>query len=139
MVEFQVDGVEMPTIDTAKISKWISAVAGSYDKLVGNLCYRFCNDDAILQTNIEFLGHNYYTDIITFDYTLGRKIGGDMLISLDTVASNAESLGVPYSRELHRVIIHGVLHLCGLKDKEPGERENMEAAEDKALALYDEI
>ncbi|MBD5268853.1 MAG: rRNA maturation RNase YbeY [Bacteroides sp.] len=139
MVEFQVDGVEMPTIDTAKISKWISAVAGSYDKLVGNLCYRFCNDDAILKTNIEFLGHNYYTDIITFDYTLGRKIGGDMLISLDTVASNAESLGVPYSRELHRVIIHGVLHLCGLKDKEPGEREKMEAAEDKALALYDEI
>lgn len=139
MVEFQVDSVEMPDLDTKKICRWISAVAGGYGKIVGNLCYRFCNDEVILQTNVEFLGHDYYTDVITFDYTLGRKIGGDILISLDTVESNAGKLGVSYPRELLRVIIHGVLHLCGLEDKGPGEREMMEEAENKALGLYDEI
>lgn len=139
MVDFQTDSVEMPDLDISKVSRWLNAVASDYDKIVGNLCYRFCSDEVILQTNNEFLGHDYYTDIITFDYTLGRKIGGDMLISLDTVASNAEGLGIPYERELLRVIVHGVLHLCGLKDKDPGEREKMETAENKALALYDEI
>ncbi|MDE6247079.1 MAG: rRNA maturation RNase YbeY [Muribaculaceae bacterium] len=139
MVDFQTDSVEMPDIDISKVVRWLNAVAAGYDKLVGNLCYRFCSDEVILRANNDFLGHDYYTDIITFDYTSGRKIGGDMLISLDTVASNAEGLGVPYQRELLRVIVHGVLHLCGLKDKEPGEREIMEAAENKALSLYDEI
>ena len=114
-------------------------MAGGYGKIVGNLCYRFCSDEVILSTNRQFLQHDYYTDIITFDYTNGRKIGGDMLISLDTVASNAEGLGVPYERELLRVIVHGVLHLCGLKDKAPGEREQMEAAENEALKLYDTL
>ncbi len=139
MIEFQVDSVEMPEIDAGRISKWLTAVAAGYDKLIGNLCYCFCNDEIILKANLEFLGHDYYTDIITFDYTLGKKIGGDMLISLETVKSNAEGLGVSYDRELLRVIAHGVLHLCGLKDKAPGEREEMEKAENDALKLYDEI
>jgi rRNA maturation RNase YbeY len=88
-----------------------------------------------LEVNREFLQHDYYTDIITFDYTQGRFVSGDLYISLDTVSSNALQLGVPYEQELHRVIIHGVLHLCGLNDKGPGERELMEAAENKALAI----
>lgn len=139
MIEFQTDSVEMPAIDEGKIFKWLIAVAASYDRLAGNLCYRFCSDDVILQTNRDFLGHDYYTDVITFDYTIGRKISGDILISLDTVASNASQFGVSYDRELLRVIVHGLLHLCGESDKGPGEREAMEAAEDRALLLYDEM
>ena len=139
MIDFQVDSVEMPEIDIRRIDCWLGEVAASYDRKVGELVYRFCSDDVILKANVEFLGHDYYTDIITFDYTRGRKISGDMLISLDTVASNAVLVGVPYERELLRVIVHGVLHLCGINDKGPGEREIMEAAENKALKLYDEI
>lgn len=139
MIEFQVDGVEMPKLDNALVCKWLNAVAGSYDRVTGDLCYRFCNDDKILECNREFLNHDFYTDIITFDYTSGRKISGDILISLDTVRSNAEQLGVTYDEELLRVIVHGVLHLCGIDDKGPGEREVMEAAEEKALMLYHEL
>ena len=139
MLEFQTDSVEMPVIDEGRLFKWLNAVAHSYDRVVGNLCYRFCSDDVILTTNRDFLGHDYYTDVITFDYSLGRKVGGDILISLDTVASNAEEYGVPYERELLRVIVHGLLHLCGEQDKGPGERELMEAAENRALDLYDEM
>lgn len=139
MIDFQTDSVEMPLIDAEKIGEWLRAVAAVYDKKVGNLCYRFCSDDVILDCNRQFLGHDYYTDIITFDYSRGSKIAGDMLISLDTVASNAELVGAPYGRELLRVIVHGVLHLCGLKDKAPGEREQMEAAENAALAIYDSL
>jgi rRNA maturation RNase YbeY len=139
MIDFQTDSVEMPDIDEKLVCRWLNAVAASYEKIVGNLCYRFCSDDVILETNRQFLQHDYYTDVITFDYSLGRKVGGDVLISLDTVASNAEGLGVAYGRELLRVIVHGLLHLCGEKDKAPGEREKMEAAENRALDLYDEL
>lgn len=127
----------MPVIDTERVCRWLCAVAESYDRIAGNLCYRFCSDEVILECNRQFLNHDYFTDIITFDYTRGRKIGGDLLISLDTVASNAAGLGVDPHRELLRVIVHGVLHLCGLHDKEPGEREKMEEAENGALRLYD--
>lgn len=138
MIDFQVDGVEMPMLDQGRIFKWLNALAGTYGYVAGDICYRFCNDDVIIQTNRQFLNHDFYTDIITFDYTCGHKISGDILISLDTVRSNADGLGVPFSDELLRVIAHGVLHLCGLKDKEPGEREQMEAAENAALRLYSE-
>lgn len=139
MIEFQTDSVGMPLIDEGRLFRWLNAVAGSYDRVLGNLCYRFCSDDVILDANRSFLGHDYYTDVITFDYSRGRKVGGDILISLDTVASNSTELGVPYERELLRVIVHGLLHLCGEHDKAPGEREQMEAAEDRALTMYDEM
>lgn len=135
MIEYQADGVEMPDINVEQISQWLVRVAAEYDYLIGDLCYRFTNDDKILECNRQFLSHDYYTDIITFDYTEDNVINGDMLISLDTVRSNAEELGESYDRELRRVIVHGVLHLCGLNDKGPGEREQMEAAEDKALLM----
>ena len=137
MIEFAADGVEMPDFDVRRVSTWIEEVAASYSKRVGNLNYLFVNDDQILVANRQFVNHDYYTDIITFDYSRGDKIAGDIMISVDTVASNAEKFGVPYFRELLRVIIHGVLHLVGINDKGPGEREIMEAAENKALKLYE--
>ncbi len=106
-----------------------------HGRIAGPLTYIFCGDEKIIEVNREFLRHDYYTDIITFDYTRGRRVSGDMFISLDTVRSNAELVGQPYGRELHRVIIHGVLHLCGINDKGPGEREIMEAHEEQALAM----
>lgn len=139
MIEFQTDSVEMPLLDEGRVCEWLRGVAASYGKRMGNLCYRFCSDEVILKYNREFINHDYYTDVITFDYTRRDRISGDILISLETVASNAELLGLPYCRELLRVIVHGVLHLCGLKDKEPGEREKMEAAENAALQLYDKM
>ena len=103
------------------------------------LNYIFCDDEEILRVNRQFLDHDYYTDIITFDDCIGRMLRGDMFISLDTVRSNAEGLGVSYDSELRRVIVHGILHLCGINDKGPGEREIMEAAENDALALLEEM
>ena len=132
----------MPAIRRRDTSAWIKAVAASYGKRVGSIAYIFCNDDKILEVNRQYLQHDYYTDIITFDYCddelmMGKKdtISGDLFISLDTVRSNAELQGTTYEEELHRVIIHGILHLCGINDKGPGEREIMEAAENKALKL----
>lgn len=135
MIEYMTEGVAMPDLDFDKINAWIKDVAASHGYEVGNLTYCFCNDEYILETNSKFLQHDYYTDIITFDYTHRNRLNGDMVISLDTVASNALDLGVSYDSELLRVIIHGVLHLCGINDKGPGEREIMEAAENAALRL----
>ena len=125
----------MPNISRRLTSAWVKAVADTYGKRVGDVAYIFCDDEKILEVNREYLEHDYYTDIITFDYSEGNRIAGDLFISLDTVASNAELFGRPYEEELHRVIIHGILHLCGIKDKEPGEREQMEQAENQALEL----
>ena len=126
----------MPEIDLRKVSAWIEEVAASHSRRVGNLNYLFVNDEEILAANRRFVGHDYYTDVITFDYSRGDRISGDIMISLETVASNAEKFDVSYFHELLRVIIHGVLHLVGINDKGPGEREIMEAAEDAAMALY---
>ncbi|MBQ5834519.1 MAG: rRNA maturation RNase YbeY, partial [Bacteroidaceae bacterium] len=113
----------------------IRAVAAEYGKSIGDIAYIFCDDEKILEVNREYLNHDYYTDIITFDYTEENRISGDLFISLDTVRSNAEEQGCEYMEELFRVIIHGILHLCGIDDKGPGEREIMEAAENKALEM----
>ncbi len=129
------EGVEMPQLDFEKVRRWIRDVAAAHGYSIGSLTYCFCDDDYILETNRKFLQHDYYTDIITFDYTRGNRVSGDMVISLGTVASNALEIGVSYDSELLRVIIHGVLHLCGINDKGPGEREVMEAHENEALKL----
>ena len=125
----------MPSIKKRENTAWVKAVAASYGKRVGEIAYIFVDDEKILEVNRQYLGHDYYTDIITFDYCEGDVISGDLFICLDTVRTNAEQVGATYEEELHRVIIHGILHLCGINDKGPGEREIMEAAEDKALAL----
>lgn len=129
------DGVELPALDFEKLQDWIVRVAASHDRIVGDITYIFCNDSKILDVNIEFLNHDYFTDIITFDNSRGKLISGDIFISLDTVASNSELVGSSPENELYRVIIHGILHLCGINDKDPGEREIMEDNENKALAI----
>lgn len=146
MITYTSDSIPMPKIRRRDTSAWIKAVAASYGKRVGDIAYIFCNDDKILEVNRQYLQHDYYTDIITFDYcddyaAMGRRdtIAGDLFISLDTVRTNAELQGATYEEELYRVIIHGILHLVGINDKGPGEREIMEAAEDKALALRTEM
>ena len=136
-ISFQTENVKMPGIRRNDIRRWVRAVAQTYGRRVGDVAYIFCDDEEILAVNRQYLEHDYYTDIITFDYTEGDVVSGDLFISLDTVRSNAEQFGQPYERELHRVIIHGILHLCGLNDKGPGEREQMEAAENRALAILD--
>ena len=125
----------MPKIRRRDNSAWVKRVAASYGRKVGDVAYVFCDDEEILRVNRQYLQHDYYTDIITFDYDEDDVISGDLFISLDTVRTNAEQLGVSYEQELNRVIIHGILHLCGINDKGPGEREIMESAENKALAM----
>lgn len=135
MITYNTDGVRMPKIRKRDTSAWIKAVAATYGRKVGDVGYMFVSDEKILEMNREYLGHDYYTDVITFDYDEDDIVSGDVVISLDTVRSNAELFGKEYDDELHRVIIHGILHLCGINDKGPGEREIMEAAENKALAM----
>ncbi|MBR6649270.1 MAG: rRNA maturation RNase YbeY [Bacteroidaceae bacterium] len=135
MISYQTDGVKMPSIKRREISAWVKGVAQKHGKKVGEIAYIFCNDEKILDVNREYLQHDYYTDIITFDYTEDDVISGDLFISLDTVRSNSEQIGVEYRQELLRVIIHGILHLCGINDKAPGEREIMEMHENEALAM----
>ena len=135
MITYNSDGVRMPKIRRRDTSAWIKAVAATYGRKVGDVGYMFVSDEKILEVNREYLGHDYYTDVITSDYDEDDIVSGDVVISLDTVRSNAELFGKDYDDELHRVIIHGILHLCGINDKGPGEREIMEAAENKALAM----
>lgn len=136
MIEFYNDeSVVMPRLHKSIVRAWIKQVAELHGKTVGNLCYQFCDDERILEVNRQFLQHDYYTDIITFDETKCDRIGGDMIISLETVGSNAEMVGVDFADELHRVIIHGVLHLCGYGDKTPEDEQRMRQLEDEALGL----
>ena len=135
MITYNTDGVKMPKIKKRENNAWIKAVAAFYGKKVGEIAYIFVDDEKILDVNRQYLQHDYYTDIITFDYCEGDVISGDLFISLETVRSNAELVGATYEHELNRVIIHGILHLCGIDDKGPGEREIMEAAENHALSL----
>ena len=135
MITYNAEGIRMPKIRNRETTAWIKTVAASYGLKVGDIGYMFVDDEKILEVNREYLGHDYYTDIITFDYDETDTINGDIVISLDTVRTNAVKFGKSYEEELYRVIIHGILHLCGINDKGPGEREIMEAAENKALAM----
>ena len=126
----------MPALDEHKVSRWIRAVAASYGFSVGNINYIFCSDERELEVNRQFLGHDYYTDVITFDYSTPSTLSGDIFISLDTVRSNAEMVGTSFENELLRILIHGVLHLTGQGDKTPETKAQMTAKEEHALALY---
>ncbi|GAA3003046.1 rRNA maturation RNase YbeY [Prevotella corporis] len=137
MITYNAEDVKLPKIRKRDTTSWIKAVAAMHDRKVGEIGYMFVSDEKILEVNNQYLGHDYYTDIITFDYCEGDILNGDIVISLDTVRTNAEKFGKTYEEELNRVIIHGVLHLCGINDKGPGEREIMEDNENKALALLE--
>ena len=136
MIRFGSDSIEMPALDERKTGRWIRAVAAEYGFVVGNINYIFCSDERELEVNREFLGHDYYTDVITFDYSTAGTLNGDIFISLDTVRSNAEMVGVAYEQELLRIIIHGVLHLTGQGDKTPETKVVMTEKEEKALAKW---
>ena len=135
MISYNAEGVRMPKLRKRDTSAWIKAVAADYGRTVGEVGYMFVDDEKILEVNREYLGHDYYTDVITFDYDEDNVVSCDIVISHDTVRSNAELFGKSYDEEFYRVLIHGILHLCGINDKGPGEREVMEAAENKALAM----
>ena len=132
-ITFEADGVVFPTIKKTELSKWIKSVVEKHQKKTGEIAYLFCDDEKILETNREYLQHDFYTDIITFDYSEDDTISGDILISLDTVESNSQTFETNFNEELHRVIIHGILHLCGLNDHSPEEEQLMRDAENNAL------
>ena len=134
MIKFSTDHTEMPALDERKLNRWIRAVAAHYGFSIGNINYIFCSDERELEVNREFLGHDYYTDVITFDYSTASTLNGDIFISLDTVRSNAEMVGTTFDQELLRILIHGVLHLTGQGDKTPESKAQMTAKEEHALS-----
>ncbi|MBR1878993.1 MAG: rRNA maturation RNase YbeY [Paludibacteraceae bacterium] len=139
MVCFISQDIEKPALNERKISRWIRAVAAGYGFRVGNINYIFCSDERELEVNRQFLGHDYYTDVITFDYSTATTLNGDIFISLDTVRSNAATVGATFDHELRRILIHGVLHLTGQGDKTPETKTEMTAKEEKALALWAQL
>lgn len=139
MITFETEeGFKFTLKQKLLLKKWIKRVVEEqYGKKLGDLSYMFCSDAKILEVNKQYLQHDYYTDIITFDYCEGEVVSGDMFISVETVGSNAEEYKETFERELHRVIIHGVLHLCGLKDKSEADAKKMRAAEERALSILE--
>jgi rRNA maturation RNase YbeY len=126
----------------ARAAAWLTEVARTHDRRCGDIAVVFCCDEALLEMNRRFLGHDYFTDVITFDYSADSPddcVGGDIYISVDTVARNAAIYGVSEAREMLRVMAHGVLHLCGFADSTDAERETMRGKENDALTLYDKI
>ena len=134
-IAFNAENTAFPKIKRRETANWIKTVAKSYGKQTGDISYLFCDDEKILEVNRQYLEHDFYTDIITFDYSEDDRISGDIFISLDTVLSNSVQYNTGYEEELYRVIIHGVLHLCGLNDKSETEYQQMKEAENKALSL----
>lgn len=138
-IYFESEGTDVPSIDEKKISVWIEEVIKNHKRELGDITYIFCNDDYILEINNEYLSHDYYTDIITFNYNEDNIVSGDIFISVDTVMSNSQKYNTLFSEELHRVIIHGILHLCGLEDHSDEEEKNMRSEEEKALILLEKL
>ena len=127
-----------PLKSRTKIKQWIKQVIEAKGKKTGNITYIFCDDEYLLEVNKQYLQHDYYTDVITFDYVENDLISGDIFISTDRVRENALAFGSSETEELHRVIIHGALHLLGLKDKSKKEASQMRQAENEALKLLNE-
>ena len=136
MITYSAEGVKMPKIKKREITRWIKAVAATHGRKVGEIGYMFVDDEKILEVNNEYLGHDYYTDIITFDYVKGKTISGEIFVSLQRISDNASTLSKNYEEELRRVLAHGILHLCGYKDKTEEEEKGMRAKEDHYLTKY---
>jgi len=132
---YETEGVSFPKIKRRETTRWIKQVIEHFHKKLGSITYIFCSDEEILRINQSYLNHDYYTDIITFDYSEGDKISGDLFISLETVKTNSEKYKTNYIEELHRVMIHGILHLCGYEDNTPKEKKVMRLKEDEALKM----
>ena len=134
-ITFQAENIDFPKIKKRATTKWMESVINKYGKQIGDICYIFCNDEKILKINRQFLNHDFYTDIIAFDYSDENKISVDIFISLETVLSNSQQYQTSFDEELHRVMIHGILHLCGLRDKSEDEIKEMRKAEEEALRM----
>lgn len=137
-IRFSVQSVNFELDEPQKVVKWLSKVISLRGKSVGNINYLFCDDEYLLKVNQQYLNHDTYTDIITFDYVAGGLISGDIFISVDRVGENASKFAVPFEQELRRVIVHGVLHLLGQGDKTDEEAREMRRLEDGALSLFRE-
>lgn len=135
-ITFTSEDIPFPAVKKRKTAAWIKQVAESHRKIIGEVNYLFCTDERILAVNNQYLEHDYYTDIITFDYSENDTVSGDIFISLDTVRTNSEKFKTNYEEELFRVIIHGVLHLCGINDKTDADAKMMRTAENEALELF---
>lgn len=136
MIQYIAEDVKLPALQKQKTNSWIKETAAGYGKKVGDIAYIFCSDERILEINKQYLNHDYFTDIITFDYSEGSIISGDIFISVDTVKSNATDFGVTFETELLRIVIHGILHLCGQDDKTPELRIEMTKKENLALENF---
>lgn len=136
-ITYTLNNVSLVLRNRQKLRRWITHIITDNGSRVGEISYLFCSDDQLLQVNLQFLSHDTYTDIITFDYVEGDLVSGDIMISVDRVHENAARFGVPFEHELRRVMIHGVLHLLGQGDKSDADRAVMRAREDAALAVWD--
>lgn len=139
MIRFLNERTNLPAIHQQLTRSWIRRVTALHSKQAGDISFLFCDDEKILEVNRKYLDHDYYTDIITFDYSAGSIVSGDLYISIDTVTTNAMKYNVAFEEELHRVMIHGVLHLCGYHDGSPEQRLQMTQFENEALQLFTEI
>jgi len=136
MIQFINENTEIPVLHKRRLSQWIKSTAEEYGRKTGDITYIFCSEEKILEINLQYLNHDYFTDIITFDYSEKNVISGDIFISPETLKTNAIQFNVTYEEELLRIIIHGILHLCGQDDKTPESKLQMTAKEDKALNVY---
>lgn len=136
MIDFVFENVKVPGVDSELFSLWLDKVVECEDLEAGDITIVFCDDEYLLDMNKKYLDHDYYTDIITFDYSFEKEVSGDLFISVDRVKDNAESLKVEFIEEVKRVCVHGVLHLCGYKDKTDDESQEMRGKEDFYLNKY---
>lgn len=127
----QINAIEISESTTV----WLKTIIRNENKKSGEINYIFCDDEYLLQINRDFLQHDYYTDIITFDYVKGKTISGDIFVSLPRISDNASTRSKNFEDELHRVLAHGILHLCGYMDKTEEEEKEMRSKEDFYLAL----
>ena len=135
-IVYETADIKFPKIKRREITRWIKRVIEHFNKKLGNITYIFCSDAEILRINQSYLKHDYYTDIITFDYSEGDRLSGDLFISLETVKTNSEKFKTEFDEELRRVMIHGILHLCGYEDKKPAKKKIMQEKEDDALRIF---
>lgn len=136
MVEIHIEDVAtVPGISSEFLFAWFTHVCKVEEKALGEVNVIFCSDEYLLEMNRDHLQHDYYTDIITFDYSEEDTVSGDLFISVDRVADNANELDIPFLDELNRVCVHGLLHLCGYKDKSEKDEQLMRSKEDEMLAL----
>ena len=139
MIEFIFEDISKFPISNDSISNWVEQVINRENKIAGEVCFILCSDEYLLKINQQYLQHNYYTDVITFDYSESKVVSGDIFISIDRVKDNSQNLKISFNIELIRIIIHGVLHLLGYDDKNKADKIIMTSKEDECLKLYRDV